>query len=141
MAMCLAISVWNNRVAPLFDSSATCLLFSQAGTGWQKQGELHLAGKEQVARASTLLSAGVRRLVCGALSCDARQALCHKNIEVFAFVSGEVAEVLRALECGDLCKPLFTMPGCGRPQHWQHQSGPRASHKPEQNLKTNKEDV
>lgn len=116
--MTIALTIWNERIAPLFDSAATCLIFRKHGPSIDVLQSLALLDGTLQDRVSALSSRSVDALICGALSCEARQLLCIHNIEIYAFVTGEIESVLQGLRSGELTSQRFSMPGCGCPRHW-----------------------
>lgn len=117
--MNIAISIWNGRVAPVFDVSASFVVFDETSgeqvreLDFPKKGESEGTAQD---KASFLLEAGVRKLVCGAISYWFEQELVSSGIEVISFVAGTVETVMEALKAGTLVEKTFSMPGCGRPR-------------------------
>jgi predicted Fe-Mo cluster-binding NifX family protein len=112
--MKIAVTVWNGRIAPLFDVSGTLRLFSiEEGVAVQIS-EVSVPAESGVLQ-RTLLMAGhrVSVLICGAVSNQVHRLLTSSGIEVHSFVSGDVEEVLQAFLDGKLDQKSFSMPGCG----------------------------
>ncbi|MCK9173801.1 MAG: hypothetical protein M0O96_00785 [Desulforhopalus sp.] len=111
--MKLAITIWETRVSPVFDSARRLLLveldegqivrrtgYAVNGSPFAEVGRLH---KEE----------GIELLLCGALCERGLQRLQAVGIELIPFLSGEVEPVLASLAAGrDLGS--FAMPGCLR---------------------------
>lgn len=108
----MAVSVWNGRIAPLFDSSERFLLVegseSQAFPGETKT----FAGSTSIEKASCLFDHGVSTVLCGAISGEYQRALSDRGIETVAFLAGSVQTVLAAWIRGPEGLKSLSMPGC-----------------------------
>lgn len=111
--MKIAITVWGNRISPVFDSAQTLLV-------------AEIRQKEVVKRQIELFQAGVfsrfielltelkiQVLICGALSHEPAAMLAANEIEVIPFITGKV-EVVLSLYVKGMDLADFTMPGCPR---------------------------
>jgi len=114
-SMTLALSVWNGRIAPVFDVSERWLIFSGGLEGPLPEPAL-FPSFDADDRARFLSGRGVTHLVCGALSREYEDALLDQGIEALSFAAGPVARILEALKAGTLEQELFSMPGCGCPR-------------------------
>jgi len=110
--MNVAITVWGNRISPVFDSAQTLLVAEIQGN--QVVGrKIQLFQATMFHRCLRLLEElNVRVLICGALCEGPARLLELHDIEVIPFVSGEVEAIL---ECYVQGKDMqgFVMPGCG----------------------------
>lgn len=111
--MNVAITVWKNRISPVFDSAQVLLVVQAQGT------EIVDAVVKEVQttmfkRFLTLLEElNVHVLICGALCKGPASVLENQGVEVISFVTGEAEDVLECyLQGKDLTE--FVMPGCGR---------------------------
>lgn len=111
--MKLAVTVWNQRIAPVFDSAGLVLVFSKEEGGALKQRQLSLRGKDLVERASLLRENEVDELVCGAISWEAEALVREEGILVYPFIAGDLEEVIQAWKKKCLYSEEFSMPGCG----------------------------
>jgi len=111
--MKVAITVWGDRISPVFDSAQTLLIAEVNQTEIiNRQIE-----KFQVGLLSRLISLleelDVEVLICGALSDESAILLDASAVEVIPFITGRVELVLSLYAKGmDLVD--FTMPGCPR---------------------------
>lgn len=112
--MKLAVAVWNNRVAPVFDCAGAVLLLEAGGGTAAGQERLEIGVQDAGTRARVLRGRGVGELICGALSREAERALRGEGILVRAFVAGDVPDVLGAWLRGELDDEEFSLPGCRR---------------------------
>lgn len=111
--MKIAMTVWGNRISPVFESARTLLV-----------AEIHQA--EIVNRHLETFKAGlfsrftdllveleIEVLICGALSLEPALLLDTSGIKIIPFMTGEAEMVLSLYVKGkDLAD--FTMPGCPR---------------------------
>ena len=111
--MKVAVTVWENRISPLFDATRTLLIadiYNRVLT------EKHLVPFDCIspfARAATLEELGVGTLICGGVSDFFAKLIEARNIQIIPFVAGRVDEVIDAYLRGALCHKKFRMPGCG----------------------------
>ena len=109
--MKIALSIWNNRISPVFDVARQVLVLDVV------QGEVvnsHLETLPDIPgqRLATLQHLQVKALVCGAISQPLVVHAQSLGMEVLPFVAGEVDDVVTACVSGVLDNPCFAMPGC-----------------------------
>lgn len=110
--MKLAIPVWNDCVSNVFDFAHRLRLFEIDNDEVVARREVELKAQSVPQRAGRLSTLDVDVLVCGAISRPLACMITDLGIEVLAFVTGRVDEVLKAYMSGQLLRPEFTMPGC-----------------------------
>ena len=111
--MKVALTVWENRISPLFDSARTLLIVDvvdRTATGRDFEAFHYESPFSRAARLSDL---GVKVLICGAVSDLFANIIETHGIRIIPFVKGAVDEVLDAYLTGELCDSKFRMPGCG----------------------------
>lgn len=110
--MNVAITVWGNRISPVFDSAQT-LLIAEIREDQVVDRKIQLFQANMFSRCLRLLEQqDVRVLICGALCEGPARLLESHNIEVIPFVAGETEKILQCYAQGqDLTE--FAMPGCG----------------------------
>jgi predicted Fe-Mo cluster-binding NifX family protein len=109
--MNVAITIWENRISPVFDSAETLLIA-------EVRAEQIVARKVRLFQAGMfdrfvqmLLDLEVRVLICGALCAGPAGILELQGIHVISFVAGDAEKVLEFYVRGsDLAE--FAMPGC-----------------------------
>jgi predicted Fe-Mo cluster-binding NifX family protein len=113
--MKLAMSVWNGRIAPVFDVSERCLIVD---TGIPETNSEHIEfpGWSADEKARCLAEKGVTEIVCGAVSLDYEETFLAQGIETISFIAGPVEQVFEAWKTGTLVRDAFSMPGCGCPR-------------------------
>ena len=112
--MRIALTVWNGRIAPVFDVAGTVRLVEHDGEGFADDQTVVLPKESgMISRIDALIAMEIDVLVCGAVSRPVHRMIASSGIRVHSFVSGETDEVLEALLAGKLEEKPFCMPGCG----------------------------
>ena len=111
--MKIGITVWKNRISPLFDSAQMLLIAEiENETITDKYYELfHLYLPSS--KAIQIYNMGVKVIICGAISYFLANMIEAYGIRIIPFVAGDVNHVLDAYLKGNLPTPNFQMPGCG----------------------------
>lgn len=109
--MNVAVTVWGNRISPVFDSAQT-LLVVDIREAEVVDRKIRLFQATLFNRFLKLLEdLEVRVLICGALSRDSVRQLVANDIEVISFIAGETERILELyIQEKDLAQ--FAMPGC-----------------------------
>lgn len=107
-----AFSVWEQRIAPVFDTSRQIHLVESDGTRIISKRVFAISGEDVPQMLTWLSEQGVDTLVCGAVSRPLQERLAAIGIKVFPFVAGDLRQVITALLDGSLKGAAFTMPGC-----------------------------
>lgn len=107
-----AFSVWEQRIAPVFDTSRQIHLVESDGTHITAERAHAISGEPVPQKVAWLMEQGVGTLVCGAVSRPVQEQLSAANIRVIPFVAGGLREVIQAWLDGSLHDAAFTMPGC-----------------------------
>ena len=109
-----AFSLWNERIAPVFDVARHIWIIDTTERQIVGQTGRRFSSDDPHERALRLSSLQVEQLVCGAITRTAYEALADRGIQVVSFVAGDIEQVIQAwlddrLKNGDL-----TMPGCSK---------------------------
>ncbi len=110
--MKLAVSTWDNLVAPVFDVSGKILLVQVFPERTIPLEHKEISGSDNLARIRRLSSLSIEVLICGAISRLWHDILTAWGIQVISYVTGPWDSVLQALAEGRLDSPEFCMPGC-----------------------------
>jgi len=111
--MKLAITVWNGRIAPVFDAAERCLVLDTETGESSEEGIPRGPVEEKV---DFLAGRNVVTLICGAISREYEDAIVARNLEVISFIAGNTAQVIEAWNEKRLLETRFSMPGCGCPR-------------------------
>ena len=112
--MKLAVTIWSERVAPVFDVARKLLVIEKDHEGSFTQTEIEMTSKDAMNRISFLIALGVDELICGAISKPVYLSALNNSIEVYPFVSGAINDVVKDWENGHFTNLSYSMPGCRR---------------------------
>ena len=125
--MKVAITIWNDRISPVFDTAGRILVVEIEG-GEERSRQEHLL--EEIYppwRVRRLKNLGVEVLICGAVSNPVAALIDSAGIRLVPWVSGDAEEVLGAFRAKALDAPRYLMPGCrGRGMRFRRGRGGRA---------------
>ncbi len=111
--MIIALTIWNGRIAPVFDVAGTVKLVEKQKESTTDGQTVNLPDDNgMISRVNALQALGIDVLVCGAISRAVHRMIVSSGIEVYSFISGDADEVLKALLEGNLTEKSFLMPGC-----------------------------
>jgi predicted Fe-Mo cluster-binding NifX family protein len=110
--MKVALLTAQSRVSPVFETTSTWLVINATPVECNISDTHHFNTQNETDMVNELLMAGVEMVICGALPFYLEKLLINQGCEVFAFIAGEVDEVIEALHLNILDKPQFKMPGC-----------------------------
>ena len=111
--MKVALTVWENRISPLFDCARMLLIVDLfADTVTNRHFEPFHYGSP-FSRAAKLSDLGIEILICDAVSNLFANVIEIHGIRVIPFVAGAVGEVLDAYLTNGLCDSKLRMTGCG----------------------------
>ncbi len=112
--MIATFSIWNNRVAPVFDV-ARQLLIVEADSGHEIKKTLHSLPVDGIEKVDWLTAAGIEVFVCGAISRFLEDMLESRGIQILPFIAGDTEEIVRCWLKGNLTGNVaYAMPGCRR---------------------------
>jgi len=121
-----ALTIWENRISPVFDSAQNFLIADiQNNTVIGRHYEI-IAYESPVLKVVKLHELGVGMLICGAISREPANLIHAYGIQMIPFVSGNFSQVLNAFLEGNLNAARYRMPGCGTRQRKRLRSGRRA---------------
>lgn len=110
--MKFALSIWNGRIAPVFDVSQRLVIYEAERDTITAAREITLSNHEQKNKAEQLANLRIETLICGALSRCLADCLLHYNIKTIPFIAGGMEEVAAAFLKGALPSAPYCMPGC-----------------------------
>ncbi len=111
--MKVALTVWENRISPLFDCARTLLIvdITDETAACRYFEPFHYESPSS--RAAKLSELKVQVLICGAVSDLFANMIEAYGIRMISFVAGAVDEVIDAYLTGAISSSKFQMPGCG----------------------------
>ncbi|NLX18574.1 MAG: hypothetical protein GXY53_04720 [Desulfobulbus sp.] len=109
----IAITVWGERISPVFDSARTLLIVEVDGNTISKTAHLTFDPDRPLELVQMLQRQQVALVICGAVSEQPATILETAGIQLLPFVAGKVSHVLERYCKGRSLGPEFRMPGCG----------------------------
>jgi predicted Fe-Mo cluster-binding NifX family protein len=113
LRMKLALTVWENRISPVFDCAQRLLVVDVHGEMATGKHLEPFRYESPFSRATKLSDLGIKVLICGAVSESFANVIETYGIRIIPFVAGAVEEVLDAFLTGQIYDAKFRMPGCG----------------------------
>ena len=110
-----AFTVWNDRIAPLFDVAGKIHVVESEAGNITAQTSVCLDDPLPALKVRRLADLGVQMVVCGAISRSARNMLSAYGIELVAYINGNLDTVIDAWQHHQLRTDVLRMPGCNSP--------------------------
>lgn len=111
--MKIAVTVWGNRISPVFDSARTVLV-AEVKDNKVVEKRYESIDWDAAPVPETLKDMGVSVLICGAISRIPANGIISSGISLIPFVTGNAAQVLNMYLNNDPVPPSCFMPGCGK---------------------------
>ena len=108
-----AYSIWQNRIAPVFDVSSSILIRETDNGKLLSENMNSLPSSSVFSKAAFIADNNVDLLVCGAVSRETTAVLNYFKIKCCPFISGDISDITAAQEQNRLMEKQFLMPGCG----------------------------
>jgi predicted Fe-Mo cluster-binding NifX family protein len=113
--MVIALSIWNNRIAPVFDVARRLRLLTVENSQITAATDVASVEESLQAKVTQLGECKVRILICGAISRELEAMIAGSGIQVIPFTAGEATAVANDWLSGQLLKSdHYLMPGCCR---------------------------
>lgn len=107
-----AFTVWDGRIAPVFDVSREALVLTvEDGTAVARTTE-NIEAPTPSLKIDRLTELGIQTLVCGAITEPLHHELSIRGVKIIGFVAGDLDEVVESLLAGRLPNRVLSMPGC-----------------------------
>ena len=112
--MNVAITVWEHRISPVFDSARTLLIAKIKDNVLVNTSYLTFDFDRPLELLRMLRAEKVATIICGAISKGHTNMLVAAGFELISFIAGDVHQVLETFIKGDPLGEDFKMPGCGK---------------------------
>jgi len=112
--MRIAFSLWNERIAPVFDVARHFWIIDVEEGRIVGQTGRRFSSDDPQERAMRLSTLQVEQLVCGAITRSSYQALAERGMQVVSFIAGDLDQVIHAYLADQLKDGELNMPGCHR---------------------------
>lgn len=110
--MKVAVTVWNERISPVFDASRRLLIAKIKNARVTDRSYVIFDPGSPSSLTRTLTELDVPVLICGAVSQVPANIIVAGGITLIPFIAGEVDRVLKVYAEGSSLSPGFVMPGC-----------------------------
>jgi predicted Fe-Mo cluster-binding NifX family protein len=107
-----ALTVWDGRMAPVFDVSREALILTIEDGAITSRSIENIETPMAPLKLERLTELGIQTLVCGAITEPLQHELSVRGVKVIGFVAGEIDEVVKSLLDGTLPTRALSMPGC-----------------------------
>ncbi len=104
-----AFSIWEDRIAPVFDTAAHLVVAEVKVGQFSKEERVLIPTDDRGRQAARLAELGVTTLVCGAVARDLQDFLVARGIRLLPFVAGDLRTVMDAWREGRLNSAAFTV--------------------------------
>jgi predicted Fe-Mo cluster-binding NifX family protein len=112
--MNVAITIWENRISPVFDSSQMLLVVEIKANEVMGKQLIPFNPDNTSLLVEVLGENGVEVLICGAISIEPANLIEACGITLIPFISGDADDVLKSYAKDAAVIPAFLMPGCSR---------------------------
>ena len=109
--MRIAVTIWNNRISPVFDVAQNLLMINLDRGEETARRNISLAGLSTPLKIDTLKKNNIEIVLCGAISESFLRLLTTSGIRVEPWISGNIEEVIQAVLQNKLSDPCYRMPG------------------------------
>ena len=110
--MKVAVTVWDERISPVFDSAHTLLIVDIKNDKIKNIVYKSFDPELESRLIEELSVLGIEVLICGAISQTYSTLIEASAIQLIPFIGGNVNEVLESYAKGNPLSPSFLMPGC-----------------------------
>lgn len=113
---CVALTVWENRISPVFDVAHDLMIVRIDGGKIEDKRFVSFDPDRLSSMILILEDQKVECLICGAISETPARMIVDSGICLIPFISGNLDQVLGYFAKGESIVPGFLMPGCGCPR-------------------------
>ncbi|MBT3388669.1 MAG: dinitrogenase iron-molybdenum cofactor biosynthesis domain-containing protein [Desulfobacula sp.] len=110
--MKIAVTIWGNRVSPVFDAAKKLLVVDLKKQKITNKQYLSFDPGSIEDVIGLLKNMQINTLICGAITSRPTELLTDNDIELIPFVSGEALELIDALAKKVDVGKTYIMPGC-----------------------------
>lgn len=111
--MNVAISIWQDRISPVFDTSQCLQIFTVNGEQVDSRRE-NISERLALSKIQWLTELGIDVLICGAITPSLHFDVLAAGIEVWPFACGYAELILNDFLTNNKIDSRFFMPGYGR---------------------------
>ncbi len=110
--MRIAITIWGNRISPVFDAARTLLVAQIENRMILKKSYTHFDPDSPRDLIRILKKMETTTLICGAISTEPADFIVENNIKLISFVTGNALDFLDSFATRQAIEKGHMMPGC-----------------------------
>ncbi len=110
--MKIAITIWGNRISPVFDAARTLLVAQIENRMILKKSYTHFDPDSPRDLIRILKKMEATTLICGAISTEPADFIVENNIKLISFVTGNSLDFLGSFATRQAIEKGHMMPGC-----------------------------
>lgn len=118
----IAITIWGNRVSPVFDVASTLLVAQIENRMIVRKSYISFDPESPSDVIRLLKNLQVSVLICGAISTKPADLIVESKIKLISFVTGNAMSFLENFARKQTIGKAFMMPGCSKQYCWHHKS-------------------
>jgi len=118
----IAITVWGNRISPVFDAASTLFVAHIENRMIIKKSYISFNPAIPSDLIKLLKKMQVSVLICGAISTKPADLIVENDIKLISFVTGNALKLLDNFARKQTIEKAFMMPGCSKQYCWRHNS-------------------
>jgi predicted Fe-Mo cluster-binding NifX family protein len=115
--MKMALTVWGNRISPVFDAARMLVVVEIENAKIISRHYEPFYPEVPTRLAARLVEMNVAVLICGAISAMPANIIEANGIKLIPFITGNTEEVIDAYVKNVPFMPAFLMPGCSHKRH------------------------
>lgn len=116
----IAVTIWGNRVSPVFDAAKTLLIADMENRMILKKDYISFDPGSPEKLIKLLKKTRVSILVCGAISTSPADLFVENGIKLISFVTGNALEFVETFARRQVIEKAYMMPGCSKQYSWHH---------------------
>ena len=109
-----ALTIWEDRISPVFDVSREALIIDIENHIVVNRKICAISGEFALDKINWFLKKNISALICGAISEAIYREFKFHQMTVNGFITGSIEDVIDAFLKGSIGDEKFLMPGCGR---------------------------
>lgn len=113
--MKLAVTIWGNRISPVFDAARTLLIADIQDGAIRQKAYKSIEPLPPDTLIRLLKQMDVSTLICGAISTEPADRITAHGIRLVSFVTGNIQTILDTFATRECIGREHMMPGCAYP--------------------------
>ena len=110
--MKIALTVWGNRISPVFDAARTLLVAEIRDKQIAHKSYQAFSPEDSQVLTANLKSQGLSVLICGAITNTPATQITDQGIKLLSFVTGNAMDILNSFAGRQSLEQEHMMPGC-----------------------------